>query len=123
MSVPDTDRSLPSATDAWQVYCLCAAWCGLCGQWRTDFEALAAAHPGHAFTWIDIEDESDLVGDVDVETFPTLLIARGDEPLFFGPVTPHPTGVKRLLASLQGAAATAVSHPAPALLARLQRRA
>ncbi len=30
------------------------------------------------FAWVDIEDESELVGDLDIEDFPTLLLARED---------------------------------------------
>jgi thioredoxin 1 len=37
------------------------------------------------FVWVDIEDESELVGDLDIEDFPTLLLARGGRVLFFGP--------------------------------------
>ena len=123
-ALPDADP--PPATQgvaALQVYCLCAAWCGVCTQWRAEFDRIAAAHAGLTFAWVDIEDEADLVGDVDVETFPTLLVARGDEPLFFGPVPPQPAGVARLLASLQSAGTSRVAAPATALLARLQRRA
>ena len=32
--------------------------------------------------WIDIEDEVELVGDVDVETFPTIVIADHDKVRF-----------------------------------------
>jgi hypothetical protein len=107
----------------WRVYCLCAAWCGVCGQWRADFERVAAAHPGHAFIWIDIEDEADVMGDTDVETFPTLLVARGDEALFFGPVPPQASGVARLLAGLRPNHGSGISAVASALLGRLKRRA
>ena len=36
----------------WIVACLCAAWCGTCGGYRTAFEALAARHPDKTFVWI-----------------------------------------------------------------------
>ena len=48
---------------------------------------IAREHPGVRFESIDIEDQADLMGDVDVETFPTLLIAEGAEPRFFGPAS------------------------------------
>jgi len=59
------------------VACLCAAWCHLCDDYRdvlrtvaTEMNSCAVAIQWH---WIDIEDEADLIGDVDIETFPTLV--------------------------------------------------
>ena len=53
------------------------------------------------FAWVDVEDEADAMGDVDIETFPTVLIAREGKPLFFGPVLPSGTQFTRLIASLR----------------------
>ena len=109
-----------SPDETWRVYGLCAAWCGVCGQWRSVFEELARAHPQTLFTWVDIEDEAEALGDVEVETFPTLLIARGWEPQFFGPVLPSLAQSQRLLASLQsGPAGSAPPAEAAGLLQRL----
>ncbi len=111
------------------VACLCADWCGTCRDYRVDFERAVQAQTGADIhgVWIDIEDQADWVGAVDVENFPTLLIARGDEVLFFGPVTPHPSTLTRLMQ----AAAAGHAHlggEAPdgavcALAARLHRGA
>ena len=49
------------------------------------------------FVWIDVEDRAALVDGVDVENFPTVLIASGDEPRFFGPLTPQPDTLVRLV--------------------------
>ena len=94
-----------AASEEWWVICLCAEWCGVCREWRSIFNEAAAAHPGLHFAWIDIEDEAQAMGDVDVETFPTLLIAHGESPRFFGPVQPSLAQLSRLLASLAEAAA------------------
>jgi thioredoxin-like negative regulator of GroEL len=83
--------------DAWVVACLCAAWCDTCCQYRSSFETLAARHPDKHFVWIDIEDEADVVGDLDVENFPTLLIQRRDTVAFFGPVLPDLQLADRLI--------------------------
>lgn len=83
--------------DAWTVACLCAAWCDTCQAYRATFDALAARHPLQHFVWIDIEDQADLVGDFDVENFPTLLIQRGDRVAFFGVVLPELRVADRLL--------------------------
>ena len=83
--------------DVWIVACLCAAWCDVCRQFRPAFDALAARHPGHRFVWVDIEDEADIVGDFDVEDFPTLLIQHADTVVFFGSVLPDAGQAQRLL--------------------------
>ncbi len=83
-----------------RVVCLCAQWCDTCRDYRAVFDTVGAAHPQLVFVWVDIEDQSDLVGDVDVETFPTLLIADGPALRFFGPLTPQPQTLTRLLEGL-----------------------
>jgi hypothetical protein len=85
------------AEGGWVVACLCAAWCGTCTSWRAAFEALAGRHPDKAFVWIDIEDQADVVGDLDVENFPTLLIQRGDVVAFFGTTLPDAALADRLV--------------------------
>jgi thioredoxin 1 len=113
----------PTAAPApheWWVICLCAEWCGVCREWRGSFEQLAAAHPDLHFAWVDVEDEAQAMGDVDIETFPTMLVAQGANPRFFGPVQPSMPQLSRLLASLRADAARAQQMPqAAALLARL----
>lgn len=94
----------------WWVACLCAAWCGVCRDWLPAFTELAAAHPHMQFAWVDVEDEDDAMGDVDIETFPTLLVARNDEVLFLGPIPPLATQFTRMLATIQ-----AQPRPAPGL--------
>ncbi|WP_211462572.1 thioredoxin family protein [Collimonas silvisoli] len=74
------------ADDGWVVACLCAAWCGSCREYFTSFTALAQRHPQVQFAWIDIEDQAELIGDLDVDDFPTLLIQRGNVVAFLGPV-------------------------------------
>ena len=85
----------------WWVICLCAGWCGVCRDWRGPFEEAARSLPQAHFAWVDVEDESDTMGDVDVETFPTVLIARGDQARFLGPIPPSASGLARLVAGLQ----------------------
>ena len=102
-SPPPSHPERPARGDWWAV-CLCAAWCGTCGIYRPLFDELARAHPDVRFEWVDIEDESDIAGELDVETFPTLLIADGERALFLGPLLPQAPVLARLLASLQAAA-------------------
>ena len=86
------------------VACLCAAWCRTCGDNRVTFDSLAAEFRLQArFVWIDIEDDADALGEVDVVDFPTLMLSRGDSIGFFGPVLPHAQTARQLLQrALQG---------------------
>lgn len=97
----DNRDQLAAALDGegWVVACLCAAWCGTCSSYRAGFEGLAARHPDMTFVWIDIEDQADVVGDLDVENFPTLLLQRADKVAFFGTMLPDPNVAERLLQS------------------------
>lgn len=97
------------------VACLCAEWCDSCREYRTTFDALAAQFGAAAdFAWIDIEDDADALGDVDVENFPTLLIADAAGPRFLGPVTPQAQTAERLI---RGALAGELAVSGDAVLA------
>jgi len=79
------------------VACLCAAWCGTCRDYAPLLSELGRSVGTPLQTrWIDIEDEAELVDGIDVENFPTLLIARGDRVLFYGTVLPHAATLQRL---------------------------
>ena len=85
------------AGDRWIVACLCAAWCGTCESYRATFDEVAARHPDKFFVWIDIEDHADVVGDLDVENFPTLLIQHHELVAFFGTMLPDAGLAHRLV--------------------------
>jgi hypothetical protein len=80
------------------VVCLCAEWCRTCGEYRPVFDALRAQFPHDHFVWLDVEDEG---VEVIVDTFPTLMVARGRTVQFFGAVLPHPGHAARLLQVLE----------------------
>lgn len=79
------------------IVCLCAEWCGTCRDYRAGFEALAEEFPKAGFLWFDIEDDAELVGDLDVENFPTLLIQRHEDVLLYGPQLPDHGLLRRLV--------------------------
>lgn len=81
----------------WVMACLCAAWCNTCTAYRQEFAGLQERFPQLQLVWIDIEDEAEVVGDLDIENFPTLLIARGADTAFFGTVLPEVALAERLL--------------------------
>ena len=67
-----------------------------------------------------MEDEEDLAGDVDVDTFPTLLVGQRGSARFFGPLLPQAAVLRRLLESLSTpAGGTLAPAEAQALLARI----
>ncbi len=99
----------PSVPDSW-VVCLCADWCGLCREYQDVFAQMAARYPAFRFAWLDVEDQADLVGDIDVETFPTLLMTDAQGTRFFGPLTPQANTLSRLLDSLANASLQIAPH-------------
>ena len=83
------------------VVCLCADWCGTCRDFAPGFAAAAQGRPELVFRWVDIEEESDAIGDLDIETFPTLVIGGRDGTVrFAGPVLPQAGQIARLLQSI-----------------------
>ena len=106
---PETPALLPSVL----VVCLCAEWCGVCRDYRERFAQVQAKFAQARFLWIDVEDEADLLDPLDVEDFPTLLLAVGTEPRFFGPLTPQPETLERLIrAQIDNATPPALANPA-----------
>lgn len=112
--------------------CLCAAWCRLCDDYtRTIAQVKAAFGAGGAqlrWHWVDIEDEAELVGDLDVETFPTWVICDAERVRFAGPLQPQPEVLQRLLRATvadasPGQAWPAVAPEVDAFAARLRERA
>jgi len=112
--------------DALLVVCLCAAWCNVCEQYRSTFAQVQASvqadHPQAQFLWLDIEDESDVLDPLDVENFPTILLSIGAAPHFFGPITPQPQVLERMVRmAIQDPAAAPLVDPAvSALVARIE---
>lgn len=88
--------------DSWVVACLCAGWCGSCREYAVAFGDWAQRSPEHHFVWIDIEDQADLVGDFDIDNFPTLLMQRGTTVSFFGTMEPDTRQAERLLQAQVG---------------------
>lgn len=86
------------------VVCLCAQWCRACNDYQAVFAGMATAvgecHPESRFVWLDVEDQADLVGDLDIETFPTLLVGDDEGVRFLGAVTPQPDVLSRLLEAM-----------------------
>jgi thioredoxin 1 len=127
MLVDMCTASKPPA-DPVHVACLCAAWCRLCDDYAPTFQRvtaeLQARHPGLQTHWLDIEDEAELLGDLDIETFPTIVVVHGDDVPFAGPLAPQPETLRRVLTAVLGAAQGSAPQPQgwPAFARRLQAR-
>jgi hypothetical protein len=110
------------------VACLCAAWCRTCDDYAPVFEQVLAGLrpqlPSLRAHWIDIEDEADLLGELDIETFPTIVVADDAHVRFAGPLTPQPAMLQRVLraALAEPHAGTAQPPEVLAFAQRLRRR-
>ena len=109
------------------VACLCAQWCRTCDDYFPLFQQLGAEFPDAQFRWIDIEDQAELVDPMEVDNFPTVLIATDGKPRFFGTVMPHIETLRRLVQAHQSNALAApyeaagvVASTVANLLSRLQ---
>ena len=109
-----------SASPQLVVACLCAAWCSSCRAYRPTFDQVATQFASARFVWIDFEDDATLVDGLEVEDFPTLLIAAEDGPRFFGPLTPQPEVLARLVRAHRAGEGGAV-RVEPALTAVVDR--
>lgn len=101
-----------------QIVCLCAAWCRACETYAPLFAEAAAGHPAR---WVDVEDEAALLGDFEVETFPTLLLFDAQQLCFAGPVRPDAATLQRLIAACERQRGLRATPPTAALRGLLQR--
>jgi thioredoxin 1 len=122
MSVADTKAGLPdnladrlSDATSLVVVCLCAAWCDTCTAFRASFERIAAARPREVFVWLDVEDDSEICGDIDIENFPTLAVYRGGMLLHYGVSLPQEGSVARLIDEMATRTSAVVDAPRPVL--------
>lgn len=104
------------------VACLCARWCGVCREYAAVFAQVQAQHAHMRFVWVDVEDDADLVDPVEVDDFPTLLIAGAAQPHFFGPLPPQPGTLERIVRERSTEADPALARRADlvALVARIR---
>jgi thioredoxin reductase (NADPH) len=98
------------------VVAFCAAWCNTCDEFGEGYAALAAARDDATFVWLDIEDDADVAGDVDIENFPTIAIYRDGRPIHFGVSLPQAALVGRLLDALGAQGRTVDAEEAVATL-------
>jgi len=98
---PDYAGLLKSLDEnAWIVVCFCADWCGSCREYRPQMEALADLRQDARFFWVDIEDHADMMGELDIDKFPTISIQRGNIVAFYSCIHPDAKLAERILQSM-----------------------
>ncbi len=103
------------------VACLCAQWCGVCRGYADVFAQVGARFPQARFMWVDVEDQSDLLDPIEVDTFPTLLIAVSGRPVFFGALAPQAGTLERIVREHAGPNNDAPAIADPALHTLVER--
>ena len=122
MISPVVTVNASSSTARFIVACLCAEWCSSCREYRDTFDQVAQEFADIPFVWVDIEDQAALVDGIDVENFPTVLIASDQGPRFFGPLTPQPDILSKLVRAqvVDGSPTRLQDNKLNELLARLR---
>ncbi len=91
-----TPSPAPTPPQLW-VFCLCAQWCGTCREYQALFTQLASELPQACFKWVDVEEHDALLGELDIENFPTLVMADAHGVArFAGTVLPHLDTLQRM---------------------------
>jgi thioredoxin 1 len=84
------------------IICLCAEWCGTCSDFRSAFTRMAQQDGTHRFLWLDIEEHEELLDDIEIQEFPTIVIANDQgQVCFSGPMIPRLETLQRLCIAAQ----------------------
>lgn len=100
---------------------LCAEWCGVCRDLKGMFEELSALQPSAHWTWVDVEDHSEIFDDLELDTLPGLLVMLNKRPWFFGSIEPRKDVVLRLVTEILESPAPMLSAPIDATVVELLR--
>lgn len=92
----------PSSLTIW---CLCAEWCVICREFKPTFLNLRSVHPKHQWRWIEIEDHDEELSDIELQGFPSIVIASSTgQWCFAGTIEPRIDTLLRIVrSSMSGA--------------------
>ena len=80
------------------IACFCAAWCRTCDDYAHVVASLKEQYAPFAdVVWVDIEDQAEVLDEVDVENFPTLLVSNQHQVYFWGALLPHASTAVQLI--------------------------
>jgi thioredoxin 1 len=113
--------SLSQASTQVDVLFLCAEWCGVCRDLKGMFEELSAIQPSVHWTWVDVEDHSEIFDDLELDTFPSLLVMLNKRPWFFGSIEPRKEVVLRIVTKISESPSPMLSAPIDATVVKLLR--
>ena len=80
-----------------KILVVCADWCSVCSGYKVTLNDLS----GFDINWIDINDFESLTDEIEVETFPTVIIFNGVDVLFLGAVEPNIKALTSLLSAVK----------------------
>lgn len=100
LQITDKLKSDQRQSEKFLVVCLCAEWCGICREYKTGFEALKTRFPDTRFCWVDVEDHAEVLGELEIESFPMIVAWRRELVLFYGSIQPHLSHLSMLIAAL-----------------------
>lgn len=92
--------SLQLHDGTWMLVCFCAGWCHACREYLLQLQALAESCPDVYFFWVDIEEHGNMMGNLEISKFPTILIQRDDTVAFYSCIHPDARLAERILQSI-----------------------
>ncbi len=78
------------------VLIVCADWCEVC----RNFKTIVKDFHGCRVTWVDLDDFEELPGSPEIETFPTVIVAKDTAVLFIGAIKPNKESLEGLISAV-----------------------